>query len=417
MINPKILRESPEILQSSLKHRGCSPDIFNTLKNLDLNWRKEQQLLETLQGEKNRSVPKGKPTSEEREKLMELSQRLKSQQQVVNDIKVQLDQFSFEVPNIVQKETPIGQDETSNVVIRTEGEPKPLNFEPKSHEELALNLKLIDFDRSTKISGSRFATFVGLGAKLERILGNFMLNIHTEQNGYTEISPPVIINSQALMGTGQLPKFSDDLYGLSDDFWLSPTAEVQLTNHHQNEIINFNELPLKYCAFTQCFRKEAGSYGKDMKGIIRLHEFNKVELVQFVSPEKSNDSLHELLGHAEKILKLLQLPYRVVELCSGDLGFSSSKTYDLEVWFPSQNQYREISSCSNFLDFQSRRSKIRYRGSNQAVDYLHTLNGSGLAVGRTLAAILENYQTKSGIIQLPTVLTSLMGLEEIGYEK
>ena len=220
-----------------------------------------------------------------------------------------------------------------------------------------------------------------------------------------------------MQGTGQLPKFEDDLYKIDTDYWLSPTAEVQLTNHHHDEIIPSDRLPVKYCAFTQCFRKEAGSYGKDMKGIIRLHQFNKVELVQLVEPSQSNKCLMELLHHAEKILQLLELPYRVVQLCSGDIGFSSSKTYDLEVWFPSQNQYREISSCSNFLDFQARRSKIRYRDTNQSVDYLHTLNGSGLAVGRTFAAILENYQTESGIIQLPKQLQRYMGIQEIGYEK
>ena len=324
--------------------------------------------------------------------------------------------LSFEVPNIIQDSTPIGKDETENKVIRTEGRPKEYAFTPKSHDELATQLRLIDFERATKISGSRFAIFTGLGSRLERAVSSFMLDTHVNTFGYHEMSPPVIINSQSLRGTGQLPKFEDDQYQVDDDHWLSPTAEVQLTNFHHDEILKESDLPLKYCAFTQCFRKEAGSYGKDMKGLIRLHQFNKVELVQFVTPETSNDQLLDLLSHAEEILKQLELPYRVVELCSGDVGFSSSKTYDLEVWFPSQNQYREISSCSNFLDFQARRSKIRYRDKNGEVQYVHTLNGSGLAVGRTIAAIIENFQDESGIIHVPEPLQSYMGMEVIKGE-
>ncbi len=417
MINPKLLRESPEIVKTSLDQRGCSPDVFDTLQSLDIEWRNKQQELERLQALRNQSVPKGKPSDEQRKTLSELSQQLKQHQQTVVEIKEKLDTFSFEVPNILQSDTPVGSDESGNIVIREEGTPPSFDFDPKSHDELATDLQLIDFERATKVTGSRFATFTGLGAKLERALANFMLDVHTKSHNYKEISPPVIVNSSAMKGTGQLPKFGDDSYKVSDDYWLSPTAEVQLTNLHFDEIIPEEHLPLKYCAFTQCFRKEAGSYGKDMKGIIRLHQFNKVELVQLVPPESSNDCLLSLLSHAEKILQLLELPYRVVQLCSGDMGFSSSKTYDLEVWFPSQNQYREISSCSNFLDFQARRSKIRYRDSNHSVDYLHTLNGSGLAVGRTFAAILENYQTKSGIIQLPNSLIDYLGIQEIGHEK
>ncbi|RAP23565.1 serine--tRNA ligase [Candidatus Marinamargulisbacteria bacterium SCGC AG-343-K17] len=417
MINPKLLRESPDVVKTSLHNRGCQPDVFSTLQALDIEWREKQQALEQLQALRNESVPKGKPSEEERQKLSELSQKLKLHQQDVVEIKEKLDAFSFEVPNILQSDTPVGEDESKNIVVRKEGTPRSFDFEAKTHDELATNLNLIDFDRATKVTGSRFATFTGLGAKLERALAHFMLDVHTQSHGYTEVSPPVIVNSAAMRGTGQLPKFEDDLYKVSEDYWLSPTAEVQLTNLHFDEIIPTEDLPIKYCAFTQCFRKEAGSYGKDMKGIIRLHQFNKVELVQLVSPEKSNDCLMELLEHAEQILKLLELPYRVVQLCSGDMGFSSSKTYDLEVWFPSQNQYREISSCSNFLDFQARRSKIRYRDSNQSVNYLHTLNGSGLAVGRTFAALLENYQTESGIIQIPNKLKDYLGIQEIGYEK
>ena len=294
-------------------------------------------------------------------------------------IKDQLTSFSLSVPNILQDDVPIGADESDNVDIRHVGTPSNFDFEPKSHDELATHLDIIDFETATKVAGSRFAIFKGLGAKLERAVAAYMLDTHVERFGYTEVSPPVIVNSSTLTGTGQLPKFEDDLYSLSDDYWLSPTAEVQLTNIHQNDIIPEDQLPIKYCAFTQCFRKEAGSYGKDMKGIIRLHQFNKVELVHIVTPETSQQYLTELLSHAESILQDFELPYRVVELCSGDIGFASSKTYDLEVWLPSQNQYREISSCSNFLQFQAIRSKIRYRDLNQNVAHVHTLNGSGLA--------------------------------------
>ncbi len=417
MINPKILRESPDIVEKSLLERGCSPDIFSTLKNLDIEWREKQQALEELQALRNQSVPKGKPTEDERKNLSELSKKLKSLQQEVTDVKDHLNTFSFEVPNIIQNDTPIGKDESGNSIIRVEGTPKTFDFTPKSHDELAVNHQLIDFERASKITGSRFAIFTGIGAQLERALSAFMLDTHVNKFGYHEMSPPVIINTQSLKGTGQLPKFEDDQYQISEDYWLSPTAEVQLTNFHYDEILSIDSLPKKYCAFTQCFRKEAGSYGKDMKGLIRLHQFNKVELVQFVTPETSNQYLEELLSHAEYILKALELPYRVVQLCSGDLGFSSSKTFDLEVWFPAQNQYREISSCSNFLDFQARRSKIRYRDQNKSIDYVHTLNGSGLAVGRTLAAILENYQEHSGIIKIPDVLNDYLKVQEIGNEK
>ena len=417
MIDPKDLRDHPEKVATSLKNRGCPSDMFPTLQQLDKEWRTTQQTLEQLQETKNKTVPKGKPTDAQRETLTQLSQDIKTAQDAVTQTKQALDTFADSVPNILQDDVPIGTDETENIVVRTEGSLPKLDFDPKSHDTLATDLNIIDFDQATTITGSRFAIFKGLGAKLERAIATFMLDTHTEQFNYKEISPPVIVNSASMRGTGQLPKFKDDLYAVDEDYWLSPTAEVQLTNLHQNNIIPESELPLRYCAFTPCFRKEAGSYGKDMKGIIRLHQFNKVELVQFVTPETSNAYLMELLSHAEAILKTLELPYRVVQLCSGDTGFSASKTYDLEVWFPSQNAYREISSCSNFLNFQARRSKIRYRDQNKNVEYVHTLNGSGLAVGRTLAAILENYQDKSGIIKIPKVLQANMGIQEIGYEK
>jgi seryl-tRNA synthetase len=416
MINPKQLREDPDTLAQSLNDRGCAPDLFNTFKTLDDEWRKKQLALETMQAERNRLIPKGRPSPEQRTALSELSAKLKELQTEVASIKDTLHDHALTIPNIVQADTPPGTSENDNVVVRTQGTPPIFSFTPKSHDALATELGLIDFERAAKIAGSRFAIFTGMGARLERAVAAFMLDTHADQFGYTEISPPAIVNTQSLQGTGQLPKFKDDQYELGNDYWLSPTAEVQLTNIHYDEILNEQQLPLKYCAFTPCFRKEAGSYGKDMKGLIRLHQFNKVELVQLATPETSNDQLMALLSHAEFILTALELPYRVVELCRGDIGFSSSKTFDLEVWLPSQNQYREISSCSNFLDFQARRSKIRYKDAQNTTRYVHTLNGSGLAVGRTIAAIIENYQTNSGILKIPQVLQPYIGLEAISHE-
>jgi len=298
-------------------------------------------------------------------------------------------------------------------VIYEWGDLPHFTFSPKSHDEIGESLNIFNFEKASQLSGSRFSLSMGLGAKLERCLGQFMLESHSEK-GYVEVAPPVLVNSQSLRGTGQLPRFSDDLFKLeSSDFWLSPTSEVQLTNVYANSILNSEALPIKLTAFTQNFRKEAGSYGKDMKGLIRLHQFPKVELVQFVHPDHSFQALEELCGHAEFILKALNLPYRKVLLCSGDMGFSSAKTYDLEVWMPSQGKYREISSCSNFLDFQARRAMIRFKFEGKPY-FVHTLNGSGLAVGRTVAAILENYQQPNGKVLIPDVLKPYMGVDSIG---
>ena len=415
MINPKLLRDSPQLLLDALSKRGHDHAVFKTWQSLDTQWREHQQLLESHQSKRNQLIPKGKPTPEQRQQLVELSATIKTLQQTVDTLKASLADAALSIPNLLHDDVPVGHTDEDNPVVKTIGSPPSFKFTPKSHDELGIALNLLDFERATKISGSRFAIFKGLGARLERAVASFMLDSHIQKFGYEELSPPVIINSNALQGTGQLPKFKDDQYALDDPFWLSPTAEVQLTNYHANEILSETDLPKQYCAFTPCFRKEAGSYGKDMKGLIRLHQFNKVELVQLVKPEDSSKHLHDLLGHAQYILDALELPYRVVSLCGGDVGFSSSQTFDLEVWMPAQNQYREISSCSNFLDFQSRRAKIRYRDADQNIQYVHTLNGSGLAVGRTIAAILENFQDSSGIIKIPTVLVPYMGVEEIKH--
>ncbi len=412
MIDSTLLRDQPDRIIASLNKRGASIDILNECIALDKSWRNQQQALEDVQAKRNSAIPKGAPSLEQRAALSELSKQVKTLQETVNETKSKLDSIKLQIPNIIQDDVPEGASESDNIVIREYASHNIMDFSPKSHDELAVNLGLVDFERSAKISGSRFATFIGQGAQLERAIANFMLDAHRDL-GYIEVSPPVLINTTALTGTGQLPKFSDDCFDVSDDLWLSPTAEVQLTNLHQNEILNESDLPIKYCAFTQCFRKEAGSYGKDMKGLIRLHEFNKVELVQITHPDESDQRCLELLSHAESILQRLELPYRVVLLCSGDTGFSSSKTYDIEVWLPSQNAYREISSCSNFLNFQSNRAKIRFKDANKKVHHAHTINGSGLAVGRTFAAILENYQDESGIIKIPKELRHYMNGKKI----
>jgi seryl-tRNA synthetase len=323
------------------------------------------------------------------------------------------------IPNIPHDSVPVGKDENDNTLIRTHGTPTKFDFEPQPHWDIGERLGILDLGRAAKITGARFPLITGDGALMERALINFMLNTHTIEHGYTEVLPPFIVNRQTMTHTGQLPKFEEDLFKLENwDYFLIPTAEVPVTNIHQGETLSQEQLPIYYTAFTPCFRSEAGSYGKDTRGLIRQHQFNKVELVKFTEPETSYDELETLLDNAETILQRLQLPYRVVALCTGDLGFSAAKTYDIEVWMPSQGVYREISSCSNFEDFQARRANIRFKRKGQkGTRLVHTLNGSGLAVGRTLAAILENYQTADGSVVIPDALRPLMGAREtIRYE-
>ncbi len=322
--------------------------------------------------------------------------------------------FLLNVPNIPHDSVPVGKDETENVVARTWGEPKEFDFPPLNHWDIGEMLGIIDFDRAAKIAGARFALMKGAGARLERALMNFMLDLNTSR-GYTEVFPPILVNRESMTGTGQLPKFEMELFRIADpEFYLIPTAEVPVTNIHRDEILQEKDLPLYYTAYTPCFRREAGSYGKDTRGLIRQHQFNKVELVKFVKPEDSYDELEKLTGNAEDILRKLDLPYRVVALCTGDLGFSASKTYDLEVWLPGQQRYREISSCSNFEDFQARRANIRFkREGKKGTEFVHTLNGSSLAIGRTVVAILENYQQKDGSVLIPEALRPHMGIDVI----
>jgi seryl-tRNA synthetase len=335
--------------------------------------------------------------------------------QAVRELEEQLDQILLVLPNLPHQSVPTGQDESANQVIRSWGEPKKFEFSPQSHDQLGVALNLMDFERAAKISGARFVVMRGPGAKLERALINFMLDLHTKEHGYTEMIPPYLVNQAALIGTGQLPKFEEDLFKCNNgDYYLIPTAEVPLTNLHRDEILNATDLPLKYVANTPCFRAEAGAAGRDTRGIIRQHQFNKVELVKLTKPEDSYREHEALLAEAEAVLQRLGLPYRVVLLCSGEMGFAAAKCYDLEVWFPSIQGYREISSCSNFEEFQARRASIKYRPEPGAKpEFVHTLNGSGLAVGRTVAALLENYQNQDGSVTVPEALRQYLGLDKL----
>ncbi len=338
--------------------------------------------------------------------MREVSERIKELDKELTTVQGKLEQVVMAIPNLCDDSVPQGTDDSDNIEIRTWGDIPEFSFTPKPHWETGEEQGILDFETAAKLSGARFSLLKGFASKLSRALTNFFLDLHTQKHGYTEMLPPFMVNSKSMTGTGQLPKFKEDLFKIDDwDLWLIPTAEVPLTNIHSDETLAAADLPIKYTAYTPCFRSEAGSYGKDTRGLIRQHQFDKVELVKFATPETSAEELESLLADAEEVLQLLELPYRVVCLCSGDLGFSSTKTYDIEVWLPGQNTYREISSCSNFLDFQARRASIRYRPEGEKKSRLvHTMNGSGLAVGRTLLAILENYQQEDGTIQVPKVL-------------
>jgi seryl-tRNA synthetase len=349
------------------------------------------------------------------EEMKKVADKIKALDEQLRAVEEETKTFVLTIPNIPHESVPAGKDETENAEIRKWGSPGKFDFEPLNHWDIAETLDIIDFDRAAKIAGARFALMKGAGARLERALMNFMLDTNTAK-GYKEIFPPIIVNRESMTGTGQLPKFEAELFRITDpEFYLIPTAEVPVTNIHRDEILRETDLPLYYTAYTPCFRREAGSYGKDTRGLIRQHQFNKVELVKFVKPEDSYAELEKLTNNAEDILQKLGLPYRVVALCTGDLGFSSAKTYDLEVWLPGQNKYREISSCSNFGDFQARRANIRFkREGKKGTEFVHTLNGSSLAIGRTVVAILENYQQKDGSVLVPEVLRPYMGTERIG---
>lgn len=419
MLDSKLIEENLLDVKRKLDSRGAEVD-YDQFRALDMGRKEIIKKVEELERERNIGSKKmgelmreGK--KEEAGKLQEDMKEISSQIKNLGQLRTKAEQefrnFMLMIPNLPNDLVPVGKNEEDNVEIRKWGEPRDFDFTPKDHIELGKDLDILDLDRAAKITGARFALYKGLGARLERALINFMLDLHTTEHGYKEVLPPFMANTDSFIGTGNLPKFEEDLFKIDNtNFYLIPTAEVPVTNIHRDEILKEDDLPIKYVAYTPCFRSEAGSYGKDVKGIIRQHQFNKVELVKFSTPEMSYEEHESLTQNAERILQMLGLPYRVVVLCTGDMGFSSAKTYDLEVWVPSENTYREISSCSNFEDFQARRASIRYRPKEGGKTKLvHTLNGSGLAVGRTVIGILENFQEEDGSITVPEVLVPYMG--------
>ena len=417
MLDMRFIRENTDVVRKSLEARNSDYNL-DELLSLDKERREILTEVETLKKERNevsaiigKNAREGKDSTKLKEEMSKVSSKIKELDVKVAEIDEKQRLLLLTIPNVLHSSTPFGKDEDENVEVRKWGIPRKFDFEVKPHDELGVNLDILDFERGAKLAGSRFTIYKGLGARLERALINFMLDTHTSEHGFKEILTPQLAKGEVMMGTGQLPKFAEDMYKIEgEDLYLIPTAEVTLTNMHDGEILKESELPLYYCGFTACFRQEAGSGGRDLKGLIRQHQFNKVEMVKLVHPDKSYEELEHMTRCAENILQKLGLPYRVIALCSGDIGFSAAKTYDIEVWVPSQNKYREISSCSNTEDFQARRAMIKYRNEEDKKSYfLHTLNGSGLAVGRTLLAIVENYQQEDGSIKIPDVLVPYMG--------
>jgi seryl-tRNA synthetase len=420
MLDARFIRENIDTLKKSLENREyiLPLDDFLTIEGKRRSLQRESEELRNKRNVVTDQIAILKSKKEDASELIEemksVASKIKELDEKIKVLEEKTNDFLLNIPNIPHESVPVGKDETANVEVRRWGEPKQFDFEPLNHWDIGEILEIIDFERASKIAGARFSLTKGLGAKLERALMNFMLDLNISK-GYQEVFPPIIVNRESMTGTGQLPKFVHELFVISDpEFYLIPTAEVPVTNIHRDEILREKDLPIYYTAYTPCFRREAGSYGKDVRGLIRQHQFNKVELVKFVKPEDSYKELELLTNDAEDILQKLGLPYRVVALCTGDLGFAASKTYDLEVWLPGQQRYREVSSCSNFTDFQARRANIRFkREGKKGTEFVHTLNGSGLAIGRTLVAILENYQQKDGSVVVPEVLRPYMGVDVI----
>lgn len=427
MLDIKLVRNNPELIREAVKKRGEEIDLDGFLK-LDEKRRELLYEVEQLKSQRNtvsqeigRLKQQGLDAEDKILLMREVSQKIKDMDEEIKEVEKEIGEFLLTIPNIPHETVPVGESEEDNVEVRRWGEPGKFDFEAKAHWDIGEDLGILDFGAASKMTGSRFALYKGLGARLERALINFMLDLHITEHGYKEIFPPFIVHRNSMIGTGQLPKFEEDAFKLynNTDYFLIPTAEVPVTNLHREEILDGNQLPLYYVAYSACFRSEAGSHGRDTRGLIRQHQFNKVELVKFVEPETSYDELEKLVNNAEEVLRRLKLPYRVVLMCTADLGFTAAKKYDLEVWMPSYNRYVEISSCSNFEDFQARRADIKYRPDNKSkARYVHTLNGSGLAVGRTVAAILENYQQKDGSVIIPEVIRPYMGgIEKIEREE
>lgn len=424
MLDIKFIRENPDLVKAAMKKRNANMDgQIDEVLQLDTDRRELTAKVESMKAQQNsvtKKIPEmkknGQDTSEIMREMKALSDEISSINSELNQIEKILREKILAIPNIPNETVPLGEDDSDNVELRRWGEPRVFDFEPKAHWDLGKDLNILDSERAAKVTGARFHFYKGFGAKLERALINFYLDTHSSR-GYTEILPPYMVNRTSMTGTGQLPKFEEDAFKLAnDDYFMISTAEIPVTNYYRDEILDGSDLPIKFCAYSACFRAEAGSAGRDTRGLIRQHQFNKVELVKFVNPENSYDELESLTNDAEYVLQLLKLPYRVVCLSTGDLGFSSAKTYDIEVWMPSYNRYVEISSCSNFEDYQARRAVIRFKNNKtDKAKFVHTLNGSGLAVGRTVAAILENYQNANGSITIPEVLRPYMNnVSEIG---
>ncbi|QQZ09464.1 serine--tRNA ligase [Heyndrickxia vini] len=426
MLDLKYLRANFNEVKEKLQHRGEDLSDFDKFEELDTKRRELIVATEDLKSKRNEVTQKIAQLKREKQNADDLitemrtvGDQIKQFDDELRVVEEQLDHLLLSIPNIPHESTPVGETEDDNVEIRKWGEIREFDFEPKPHWDIATDLNILDFERAAKVTGSRFVFYKGLGARLERALFNFMLDLHVEEHGYEEILPPYMVNRTSMTGTGQLPKFEEDAFLIdSEDYFLIPTAEVPVTNLHRDEILSSDQLPINYAAFSACFRSEAGSAGRDTRGLIRQHQFNKVELVKFVKPEDSYDELEKLTGNAEKVLQLLGLPYRVMSMCTADLGFTAAKKYDIEVWIPSYNTYREISSCSNFESFQARRANIRFRrDTNAKPEHVHTLNGSGLAIGRTVAAILENYQQPDGSVMIPEVLRPYMrNVDKINFK-
>ncbi len=422
MHDPRLLSDQPDALRTQLGSRGH-----------DVPWGSIQSLAEKRRGlirqveDMRHQLKQGsdriaelkrdkQPADEQMAALRQVREQIQALELELRSVEEPLREQALSIPNVPHESVPIGNDERDNQEIRRWGDPPTMAFTPRSHFDLGESLGILDFPRATKIAGARFSVGIGMGAQLERALANFMLDLHVQEHGYTEVLPPVLVNRASMTGTGQLPKFEDDAFHMSqEDLFLIPTAEVPVTNFYRDEVLETNQLPIRYVAHTSCFRREAGSYGKDTQGLIRVHQFQKVELVNFVHPDHSYDELERLTQAAETILQQLKLPYRVMSLCTGDLGFSAAKTYDLEVWLPSQQRYREVSSCSNFEAFQARRANIRFRAKGEKPQFLHTLNGSGLAIGRTVVALLENYQQADGSVHIPQALQLYMNGASVIY--
>ncbi|GAX88709.1 serine--tRNA ligase [Effusibacillus lacus] len=418
MLDARILRNEPDRVREALNNRGESPAVVDDFLQLDARWRELLAETESLKARRNsvsQEVAKLKKAGQNVEQLIvemrEVGDRIKELDDELRIVDEKVSYLLLTIPNIPHESVPVGATEDDNVEVKKWGELRQFDFEPKPHWEIATELGILDFESASKVTGARFVFYKGLGARLERALMNFMLDIHVGEHGYTEILPPFIINRSSMIGTGQLPKFEEDAFKLVDtDYFLVPTAEVPVTNIHRDEILQSEDLPRYYVAFSPCFRSEAGSAGRDTRGLIRMHQFNKVELVKFTKPEDSYEEWSKLVKDAETVLQRLGLPYRALDMCTADLGFTAAKKYDLEVWLPAANQYREISSCSNFEDFQARRANIRFRREAHAKpEFVHTINGSGLAIGRTIAAILENYQQADGSVLIPEALVPYMG--------